>query len=298
MKLHREQFSDPELKKSLLADVRRDLRRKRRTKIAIREERSDPGLPYAPIAPGLIPIERFEAASCVHYPLGEDDLRSLVEALPAAATEGISRIRLVPGKEYIEECNAGSREDRDPFIGRLGWEIFHGVYAGDVLGTYNPGSGSIELYAYVYNPAFVGKLPQPALSAYLRLHALKTFIHEVAHHHDHRERVGRRRWLADRTATGENYAECMEYEWTRQIGIGWLEQRFPEETKALQDWLEEFGGYRTPLAFLAGNPRTTCRNGLQNFAFSSSYAFESFVTELARSGVRRGCPQRRLLFAQ
>jgi len=146
--------------------------------------------------------------------------------LPPAATEGITSIKLILGKEYIEKWYSNEHEDRDPFTGRLSYEMLPGVYEGVCFGTYSPGSGQVALHAHVYDPA---KLPleRNICELYLRLRALKTFVHEVAHHHDEIHRVRRGRWLADRKENFEWYAEKMEHEWTREVVIPYLEKLIP-----------------------------------------------------------------------
>ncbi len=296
--LRRTQFSDPEEKARLLEEAVRALRRKRRIKDAVHEERHKPEPPGS--SPEAIPIRVQKSVPHLHYPLGEEELRGLLARLPAAATEGISRIELSLAKEFLEEsCEDPEETDRDPFTGRLSGEVFPGVYTGTVLGTYSPNSGRIDLHAYVYDAARVSRLPLPAdaFAGYLRLHAMKTFIHEVAHHHDRLVRVGRGRWLADDPSLLEKYAERMEYEWTREMGLPWLEERFPDETRALMDWVEEFGGSRVPLAFFAGDPRITMPDALGRLICSTSVGFESFVREITRIDARQASPRTWLFFA-
>ena len=302
-KLLRSQFSDPATKQELLAEARQALRRKRRIKESTDATPLDPLSQPAWNSAGSIPIEVDALADFIHFPLAEADLRSLLQALPQAATDGILRIQLLLGYEYIEKKSDTPDEerdkDRDPFTGRLSAELLPGVYVGEVLGTYAPWSGNIALYAYVYSADVVQQLPlpEPALQGYLRLHAMKTLIHEVAHHHDHCVRVGRGRWLADRTDSAENYAERMEHEWSMGIGLDWLSVRFPDEIRALTDWLEEYAGCRLPLFFFAGDPRVTGRDGLHKYQYGSDSAFESFVEDVAKLTDRRASPKTWLLFA-
>ncbi|MEI6715880.1 MAG: hypothetical protein WCO60_19185 [Verrucomicrobiota bacterium] len=287
-KLLRSQFSDPATKEELLSEARQALRRKRRIKDSTDTAPVDPLAQPVWNSPESIPIVVDTDANFVHYPLNELDIRSLLQALPRAATDGLSRIQLLLGDEYIEKRSDLSSEERaesrDPFTGRLGVELLPGVYVGKVLGTYAPWSANIALHAYVYSAESVRKLPlsESALMGYLRLHAMKTLIHECAHHHDNCVRVGRGRWLADQSDPAENYAERMEYEWTMEIGMEWLSVRYPQEMRSLTDWLEEFGGCRVPLFFFAGDPRVTGRDGLHKYQYASDSAFESFVEDVTK----------------
>jgi hypothetical protein len=279
--LRRMDFSDRDEKATLLRQAREEYLRKRRIKRRVNEERHQPAPPLAGTDPSSIPIEIADESPHIHYPLSVDDIRSLLMALPSTATEGISRIQLLLGKEYMSESRGGDSDEPDPFSGRESYQVLPGIYSAPILGTYFRPSGQIALYAYVYGVEALPRLPLPAEAtlAYLRLRAAQTLIHEVAHHHDETQRIARGRWLSDREATFENYAEKMEHEWTQTIGIPWMEARFPHETKALIDWLAEFGGCRLPLSFFATDPRVTHRNtGMRRICIGQP--FESFIEEL------------------
>ncbi|XHR27975.1 MAG: tetratricopeptide repeat protein [Chthoniobacteraceae bacterium] len=114
----------------------------------------------------------------------------------------------------------------------------------------------------------------------LTLHSLATLMHEVAHHHDNTQRVRHGRWLADRTEHNEWYAEKMEYAWVCDVVIPYLEKSYPQQVKALLDWLKQFGGLRLPLEFFVGDPRVTTRNGMTRLSCDGHTAFEGWVTEL------------------
>jgi tetratricopeptide (TPR) repeat protein len=187
---------------------------------------------------------------------------------------------LILGKEYIE-CFREEYEDRDPLTGRLSTELFPGVYEGPCFGTYACRRGSIAIHAHVYDPKNL-PMPRSICEFYLRLRALTTFVHEVAHHHDEMRRVRRGRWLADRKENVECYAEKMEYQWTQEFVLPYLEQKYPEAANELLNWVERQGGIRLPLEFFAGDNRTTRRDGLMRLFFSTSGAFESWVGKLAK----------------
>ncbi|MCO5052294.1 MAG: hypothetical protein M9920_08325 [Verrucomicrobiae bacterium] len=258
-----------------------ELRRKRRIKRQVADERRRVRAPLAGSDSKTIPIQMHNVGQYVHHSASVEDLRSVLGLLPAAATEGISSIKLILGKEYIDEEYADEREDRDPFTGRLSCETLPGVYSGVCLGTYAQRSGQIKLHAHVYD---ADKLPlaRNISEFYLKLRALSTFVHEVAHHHDETNRVRRGRWLADRKENVEWYAEKMEHEWTRQFVLPYLERTYPAAAKDLLDFVEHHGGLRVPLEFFAGDSRSTLRNGLIRFAFTTDSAFESWVEELPK----------------
>lgn len=259
----------------------RELKRKRRIKRQVADERHREAPPLAGTDSKTIPIQLHNTGPYVHHNASVEDVRAVLALLPMAATEGISSIKLILGKEYIDEEYADEHEDRDPFTGRLSCETLPGVYSGVCLGTYAPRSGQIKLHAHVYD---ANKLPLPrnVCEFYLKLRLLKTFVHEVAHHHDEINRVRRGRWLADRKENVEWYAEKMEHEWTRQFVLSYLEKAYPDDAKGLLDFVEHHGGLRMPLEFFAGDSRSTLRNGLIRIAFTTDGAFESWVEELPK----------------
>ena len=279
---------------SALQKSRERLRRKRLIKRQVLSERRRefPALPNTPVS--SIPIEVLDAGDFVHHPASPEDIRGVLAALPGAATQGMTRIQLSLGKEYMEERWAGSGAEPDPFTGRLSSEVFPGVFGGAALGSYYPERGSVWIFAYVYDPSRL-PLPHTLCEFYLRLHALKTLVHEVAHHHDETNRVRRGRWLADRQAKLEWYAEKMEYEWTREVVLPYLESAYPNDTRRLRKWVAHRGGILLPLEFFAGDNRRTERNGLQRLVLSTSGAFENWVEELSEC---RSLSECRLAFAR
>ena len=261
--------------------ARRQLRRKRRIKRQVVGERRRKDPPLVGVDSATIPIQVHNAGPYVHHNASIEDLRAVLKMLPEAATEGISSIKLILGKEYIDETHEDAEEGRDPFTGRLSYQTLPGVYSGLYLGIYSPRSGWIELYADVYDGS---KLPlaRNICELYLKLRALKTFVHEIAHHHDATNRVRRGRWLADRKENVEWYAEKMEHEWTRQFVLTYLEKAYPNDVKDLIDFVEHRGGLRVPLEFFSGDSRRTERNGLIRLVLSTDGAFESWVKELPK----------------
>jgi tetratricopeptide (TPR) repeat protein len=181
----------------------------------------------------------------------------------------------------------------DPHTGRPGSELFCGVYCGPYLGTFRPASGLISIYAFVWNKSAC-PLPQDICELYLRLHALQTLVHEVAHHHDECQRQARGRWLKLRKENIEMYAEKMEYEWTRTFVLPYLEATYPRAVRRLRAWVSWHGGIRLPFEFFAGDPRTTCRDGLILLSSDTASSFRSWLDELSKASTLAG---RRLAFA-
>ncbi|HEX3856003.1 MAG TPA: hypothetical protein VHY30_01760 [Verrucomicrobiae bacterium] len=277
-RLSKRKFASAKEKDEALKDAKGELRRKRLIKQKVAEERRL----AAPLLIGTdintIPIETHHASQFVHHTASVQNLRVILALLPPAATEGISSIKLILGKEYIDKWYENESNTRDPFTGRLSREILPGVYAGVIWGTYSPSAGRVTLHAHVYDLADL-PISRNACELYLRLKVLQTFVHEIAHHHDEIHRVARGRWLADRKENVEWYAENMEHKWTREVVIPYLEKTYPSDVKELIDFVEQKAGLCLPLEFFAGDSRSTLRNGLIRLMFSTASAFECWMKE-------------------
>ena len=277
-KLRRQDFSDTRASAEAVARERTALRRKRRIKLQVWNER------HASVAParsvrlsaGEIPIQVSDESAYVYHAASARDVRAVLEALPAEAVEGIDEVRLMLGREYMLERKDKETGSVDPFTGRPGSRMFSGVYGGRILGTFFPTSGRISLYAYVIDWKRVFA-PRTIVELFLRLQALKTLVHEVAHFHDHVARVSRGRWLADRRENCEWYAEKMEHEWTEKIVLPVLHRLYPRECRVFRAWVRQRGGADLPLDFFAGDERRTRRDGLMKLISPTSDAMESWV---------------------
>lgn len=73
----------------------------------------------------------------------------------------------------------------------------------------------------------------------------------------------------------------MEHEWTQEIVIPYLYERYHREVASLSRWTKRLGGIALALAALAGDPRITKRSGPPAVSFSIPCAFETWVEELA-----------------
>ncbi len=278
-RLKRRKFASDDARHEAIDEARAELDRKRRIKRSVKTERHQTQPAATPTTVATIPISVLDVGPCVHHAASPDDIRGVFGQLPANAVEGIDEVRLTLGSRYMAERHANLGGTPDPHTGRLGSQLFPGAYAGGVLGSYHPYRGRISIYAYVVQE---NRLPMPRLicDLYLRLHALKTLVHEVAHFHDHVARIQRGRWLADRFENFEWYAEKMEHKWTEEIVLPFLETTYPKECRALRSWVRLRGGIGLPLEFFAGDSRRTERNGDTRLVFSTSSAFESWLDEL------------------
>ena len=279
-KLSRMKPASDAAKAEVIAKARSKLARKRRIKRLVNDERKRP-TPPAETNPQVIPIETHHASHHIHHSASAEDLRAVLSLLPPPAIAGISSIKLILGKEYLDERRSEDDGDPDPFTGRISHQLLPGVYAGACFGTYHPSSGRVTLHAHVYD---ADKLPfdQRACELYLRFHALKTFVHEVAHHHDQTHRIRRGRWLADRKENSEWYAEKMEHEWTKDVVLPYLEKAYASDVRGLLDFIEHQGGWRPDFKFFLGDPRTTRRDGLIRISADTATAFESWVEDFPK----------------
>ncbi|HTI72429.1 MAG TPA: hypothetical protein VMF06_20815 [Candidatus Limnocylindria bacterium] len=255
------------------------LKRKRLIKRQVLAERRRSQPPLDGSAICTIPIRVRDAGRWVHHAASEDDIRSVLAGLPGGATEGVLRIDLCLASEYLREYDQQDTSPPDPLVGRKSVQILPRVYAGPVLGTYTPRSGAITVHAFVYDPGHLPML-RPLCEVYLRLQALRTLVHEVAHYHDGRQRVGRGRWRADSVNQMEWYAEKMEHQWTQEVVIPYIQKTYPGECQALRKWVAHRGGWMPPLSFFAGDKRSTLRNGFIRLVTSTSDAFQEWVGEM------------------
>jgi len=278
--LGRKKYASDKEKNAALEEAVESLGRKRRIKRMVRNERRINVPDPAPTDTSTIPISIRDEGEFVHRGISLEDIRAVLSAFPESARRGISRIQLSLGKAYMDERADEFGDKRDPFTKRVSSEVFPGVYCGHILGSFTIKSGLVSVYAFVYDSTRI-PLPLPLCEFYLRLHALKTLVHEIAHHHDQVARIARGRWLADRKQNVEWYAEKMEHQWTNDIILPYLERTYHREALALRNWVARRGGLRVGLDFFAGDSRRTERSGLERLVFTTSSAFESWVEELS-----------------
>lgn len=301
----RQDCADPARKAAEVRALRREINQKRAIKRQRRRETAlarQPGVETlktegAPVDPETIPIEieREGDPRFVHHSASPEDVRALLRALPPGMADGLTRVVLGLSKRSIEARTQPGDGEPDPHTGRRGGEVFTGVYCGEILGTYYPRSRHIRLNAHVYDPAAL-PLPREIAALYLRLRALTTLGHEIAHHFDEVARVARGRWLANGPNRVERYAEAREYALGREVIAPLLRNRYPAESEALESWIERHGGVRIPLEKLAGDPRTTEKHGRVRLQSNAGEAFENWLS--AAPETRSDPLASRLKFAQ
>jgi len=242
-------------------------------------------------APETIPVVVAGAGPHAHFPAGEDDVRELLRRLPRGVTDGLARVEMRLGAEaqaaLVESDPRG--EKVDPLTGRLSYPRFPGVWTGRILGRYRPPAAAIELYAYVWDAA----RPLPAAwMALLRLEALSVLAHEVAHHHDHTERVARGRWTATDREAVERYAEAMQHRWTHAVVLPYLRERHAAEIVETEGWVARHGGIALPFESLAEDPRITGWGGLvhaERLLWNMREALQNLADEVERGEPEWAC---------
>lgn len=245
-----------------------ELKIKRDIKRQIIQERNQEPLCVA-TDPEVFPIIVLDENEFLHYPINVNDIRAILRHLPKGLLDGLKRIELKAG--FGKEKEYDDLPDPDPYTGRPGHEILPGVFQPEVLGTYFSGERVIEVYGYVYkNIQDFG-----IWNVCLKIYMLTTLVHELSHHFDFQNRIGRGRWYKKEKGKIESYAEVMEYKWLNEAILPYIEETYTEDVYALNQWILQNVGIRLPLSILAGDPRKTLKNGfMKRFFPADEYFFE------------------------
>lgn len=285
----RADYSDPSRKSASIELAAKALSRKRRIKRLVARERQAGAHLTGVNEPDGFPIQVKDEGGKIHYPARPEDLQAIMKMLPSGSIEGLRTVELCFGKKYQESVDADKNELRDPWLKRISTEILPGVFeSGQTLGVYYPRKNKIQLFAYVYDPAHL-PLPRELCDLYCRLRSLSTFVHELAHHFDETTRIARGRWLSDKKEQFEWYAEKMEHTWVSEFVIPYLEKTYSRDAKALNDWIAQYAGINFPWQLLAGDPRTTMRDGCVRLISNSSAAFGDLVIEVQKGSDLTSC---------
>lgn len=183
-----------------------------------------------------IPIVVHDRAPAIHYPATINDLRAVVDGLPPDILLGVRTIeyRLWPTYRYPGHTHGPFPVVPDPIYGRRSVKALGGVWVAPNLATYRPRTGHIYLHAYVIDPAW----PDAAeLTAVLKLTMLTSFVHELAHHDDHRRRTARGRWCLLDVGRAEAYAESVADHWRETVVLPYILQQYPAEVEQASGWV-------------------------------------------------------------
>ena len=193
--------------------------KKRRMKSGVRRTRQAGRRDAVSAVSGAPKVTIEHASDVVFFPVSSAVIRQVLELLPPGVIDGLRSVRLEAGLRYVNRL-ADPRDDPDPFLGRRGFEIFPGVYAPSIRGTYSVESGDIRVFGYVKSTTLV---LTPLQEADVRCAFLRTLVHEVAHHYDRVHRVARDRWRMDNVAKVERYASGLAERWWAQLVAPYLE---------------------------------------------------------------------------
>lgn len=209
--------------------------KKRQIKRQVRRERvSKQNTGVSPSPLGAVPIIVDDDGMNVLYPASSEDLRLVLEQMEAPELEGVHSIRMSLGLSAQEEVQSQFESEgfvvRDPVFGRLGYLLTEGLFAPLVRGTYDGSSGEIKLYAYITTDAFQ---PDPLECFGLQIHFVRTFLHELAHHHQYRTAAQRGRLVSQLNERLEGEAMALSDQWFKNRITPVLKQwaaAVPDET--------------------------------------------------------------------
>jgi hypothetical protein len=236
-------YADYRLQKALIDEVRENIRRQRRIKQRLRQQRGRDDRPPLPIVdPAAAPVLVEDEGPYVHHAATEADVREILRRVPPGSLDGLGPIRLCLGLPRSREED----DEPDPFTGRPGFELLPGVYAADVGGWYHTSDCSVHLHAYVHEAGASGPF-----GIYLKLSALSTLVHELSHHYDYAFRSRGDRWRMDPGEQAESYAEGREAELVESCVVPYLRERYADECAALHRWQTRHAGLALPLEDLA-----------------------------------------------
>lgn len=273
-------YRERSAKRERVREIRDELRHKRRVKRSTAKWRAAPAASFGAAPMPTIHVDA--PRNHVVFPASAADVEGLIKWLPAGILEGVREIRLELGHQTQVEFLRDAEDDAtepDPHTGRPSYELLPGVYCGPLLGRYAIDDARIHLYAYVRSD----DLPhRDVLDSYLRLITLSTFVHEVAHHVDHQWRVARGRWRADVTHVVERYAEHVQHDWVGRYVAPYLRDAHTKEYDRLDAWMRLHAGTALPLAALAGDPRTTTKDGGLRWIYGVTHSLRAILNGLER----------------
>lgn len=195
-----------------------EIAQKRLIKELVRIERNpEPVVTPPPVTAAAIPVTIRDAHEILFVPVSLEDVRHVLDALPAGTLNGLGGITVRAGTRYV---NQQSEEGTpDPFLRRKSVEFAPGIWLPAILGTYHRRTMKVNLFAYVKSPEATVTREQ---AIELRLRMLRTLLHEVAHHQDRTQRVARGRWRMDETERDERYADIMTRRWLLDVVVPYL----------------------------------------------------------------------------
>ena len=203
---------------------------KRAVKKRVREQRVARRDPTARSPVSGIRIDVADDYPGLLFPTSSAEIREVLARLEAPELEGARSITLALGMRHQERRLAETEAEwvrevaYDPIFGRPSWRPTDGLYFPLVKGIYDGCTAAIELYGYVVTPEFE---LNPMDEFGLKIHFVKTLLHEMAHHHQYRTAMLQGRMVSQLDERLEAKAEEISEAWFRgpvlPVLQGWAE---------------------------------------------------------------------------
>lgn len=203
---------------------------KRRYKHRVRRHRTQ-NVPST-AHPWDVPVIRSEEHPHIRHALSADDVRELLQRVPADVRPDLNAVHLRSG--FREADILKSDLEPDPVTGRPGNDLGGGIYAPYLMGRYRFEPCEIDLYGFAYE-ADALRVPEIQLPLLWLIQA-GTLAHEIAHCWDERRRAYGDRWALDETERGERYAEQSAQTWLVSSAVSYFVERYPDRATAFESW--------------------------------------------------------------
>ena len=170
-----------------------------------------------------MPIERIykveeENLKDLLFPLTQDDIKEILDLLPSSMTFNLKQISLA-NNNYVKK------------------EIFPGIWLSNIRGTAFISRNEIKLYGYKIESDKHSFL-EPLLF-YLKVNAIGTLVHEIAHHYDFSLDYSRKgRYKDTKELDEEEYADYVARDYYINKMCIFIEEKYDSEYKAFKNWME------------------------------------------------------------
>lgn len=240
-----EDWADRSVPRAIAAEMRKNWLRQQALREGERRVRAGRGHPPAPLTADDVPIVVEPGPAYALHGATPDDVRAILRLLPPGSFDGLREVRMGFDRSPVERATV-----RCPFTGLPARELLPGIFAGRIGGLYDRRVATIWLFAVASAAA-----PPPPLRAILQMEALRTLVHEAAHHFDHTFRKRRSRWATGERDKHEAWAERVEDEQAHALIAPYMREHHAARCAALEQWVAELAGARTnPLVELCGPP--------------------------------------------
>ena len=155
------------------------------------------------------------------FPLSQDDIKEILNIIPSSMTFNLKQISLAHNNfEKIE--------------------VFPGIWISTIRGTTFIGRNKINLYGYKIERGKHSFLE--SLQFYLKVDAIGTLIHEIAHHYDFTLDYSRKGKYKDtKDLDDEEYAQFVVRDLYINKICKFIEEKYVSEYMAFIKWMEDIG---------------------------------------------------------